>query len=723
MSTDSTSDTSHPQAPLPSVRHRNRAIDATAPSADGQGESHANVESPGMDQQLINETRNQIRALVEEITELSQSVCDKQEFYEGFLIRCTQALASLGGAVWEVCDGNISLEYQVNLGRTQLADEEIRNVHSRLISRKLVQGEACLVPPNSGNDERDADGNPTEHLLVFAPLKVNQQTIGLIEIFQRTDSGPATQRGYLRFLEQMSSLANNYLSGYQLRQYDNRQRMWQLLDQFVRNVHGNLNVTDTSFAITNEGRRVIDCDRISLALKQGSTFRVTSVSGLDSIERRADQIKLLNRLVGEVSRSNRAMWYSGDDNDLPPQIETPLHDYIDLSHSKVVGIVPLRKTVVERLSRDTHPANDVSKSGAIIAALIIEKMSDESVPDSLIKRSEAVAEHGGLALSNAIKHNSILFAGLWQRLGQCSAIVKLRNLPKTLLVLSVVVAAILALCFVPYPFTLGASGKLIPEKTHKIFAAVDGTLTELYLPSDPGDVVQRGQILAKLVNNDLLVEIQNLRGQLSQTIEQIEKFNRIQVTQLDQVDALRAASDLDEAKEARHSLERQLQIKLDELAMLEIRAPESGRIVDWKLRENLIRRPVLRGQSLMTLVELESAWLVELELPERRTMHLLEALKRTSTDERLNVKFTLASHPGKQFVGTLIEYDQRLDVHSDNSNTMKLRVAFSKSSIPPELLRDGTRVTAKIEVGTQSIGYVWLHELFETVQSKVMFWL
>ena len=67
--------------------------------------------------------------------------------------------------------------------------------------------------------------------------------------------------------------------------------------------------------------------------------------------------------------------------------------------------------------------------------------------------------------------------------------------------------------------------------------------------------------------------------------------------------------------------------------------------------------------------------------------------------------------------------DQKLDVHSDEGNTALLRIGFVNNDVSPDLLRAGTRVTAKVHCGTRSIGYVMFHELMETVQSSVLFWL
>ena len=48
-------------------------------------------------------------------------------------------------------------------------------------------------------------------------------------------------------------------------------------------------------------------------------------------------------------------------------------------------------------------------------------------------------------------------------------------------------------------------------------------------------------------------------------------------------------------------------------------------------------------------------------------------------------------------------------------------MSHDKQQLPE--LRSDTTVTAKVHCGRRSIGYVVFHELLETVQSKILFWL
>jgi multidrug efflux pump subunit AcrA (membrane-fusion protein) len=168
------------------------------------------------------------------------------------------------------------------------------------------------------------------------------------------------------------------------------------------------------------------------------------------------------------------------------------------------------------------------------------------------------------------------------------------------------------------------------------------------------------------------------------------------------------------------NLQKELAVQLEDRELLQVRAPIAGRVVNWQVRQNLLRRPVRFGNHLMTIVPPDTEWLIELEMPERRLAHLSRAMENSS--EMLKVTFALVSWPGKEFEGELVSVDKKLDVYSDEGNAALVRVSFLNDEVPQELLRSGTRVTGKVQCGTRSIGFAMFYELIETAKSKWQFW-
>src|SRR5262249_44852671 len=139
--------------------------------------------------ELIEQTKQQIRGLVNEIAQLARQDIAAAEFYSEFLNRVVSALAAVGGAVWTAAEGGgLQLEYQVNLRETHLGEnDEDTARHGHLLHKVMRSGEGALAAPYSGagDDANDKSGNPTPLLLVLGPVRIEGESKGLVEIFQR----------------------------------------------------------------------------------------------------------------------------------------------------------------------------------------------------------------------------------------------------------------------------------------------------------------------------------------------------------------------------------------------------------------------------------------------------------------------------------------------------------------------------------------------------------
>ena len=95
-----------------------------------------------VNQQTVEDTKAQIRGLVNEIAQLSKSGATAEEFYPELLSRIITALAAAGGAIWLLDeDRQLSLQYQINAEPSILDDETEDAIrHTRLIQRVANTG-------------------------------------------------------------------------------------------------------------------------------------------------------------------------------------------------------------------------------------------------------------------------------------------------------------------------------------------------------------------------------------------------------------------------------------------------------------------------------------------------------------------------------------------------------------------------------------------------------
>ena len=668
-----------------------------------------------VDPELVEETKQQIRNLVREIAQLSKTQLAPLEYYDAFLNRVVSALAAVGGAIWTLGDdGRLELEYQINIQETGLAgSQEDQARHGRLLRKALTAGQGMLVAPQSGAGEEDEGGNPTDFLVVLGPLKTDQQMHGLIEIFQRPGSSPNVQRGYLRFLLQMCELASDFLKSRQLRHFTDRQTLWSQLENFTRVAHVSLDPRATAYTIANEGRRLIECDRVSVGICRGKKCRIEAVSGQDLFDRRSNTVSLLSRLATAVIATGEPIWYTGDTTYMAPQVEEAVQAYVDESHSKAVGVIPLARPVED--ADDKRPPE-------VIGALIIEQIEDSRPKEGLLQRVEVVKEHSQTALANAIEHNSLFLMPVWRAIGRAKWVVQARTLPKTIAISSVVVALLLALFLWPADFELEGKGTLQPVKRAEVFAPqVEGTIDEVLVVH--GQKVKKGQLLARMQNTDLSVKLNSVLGERNTANEQRTHAQRqLQENKaLSPSDKIRLNGELIRLRATISGLHRQIELLEKKRELLNVVSPIDGEIVTWKVEELLKGRSVQPGQILMSVADPTGDWELEVHMPEHRMGHIAQARKEVQKQQGkdLSVTYIVATDPGHPHKGQVKVVEAKAEPKGEEGNVVLIQVDINKDDLAYR--RPGAQVTAKVDCGRASIGYVWFHDLISFVQSKILF--
>lgn len=713
------------------------------------------TEQQALDQRLIDQTKQQIRALVAEIAKLSKSNATPQEFYSEFLNKVVQALAAIGGVVWTLNEENrLALQYQLNLKETNLAhSEEEQARHGRLLYQAMTRGEGVLVPPHSGFGDDGQAANTTDFLLVLHPLRTDLETVGVVEVFQRPEAGPQTQTGYLRFLSQMCDLAAEYLKSHQLRHFADRQNLWTRLEDFTRTIHASLDPRETAYTIANEGRRLIDCDRVSVAIRRGRKCVIEAISGQDMFDKRSNTVRLLGKLASAVVATGEPIWYTGDTTDFAPQVEDAVQAYVDEAHSKTVAILPL---IRPRHQNETEKEEDDAPAEEPLGALIVEQIEDSRVPDSMVHRVDVVASHSSSALGNALEHTNLFLMPVWRTLGKATWVLRARTLPWTISIAAAVIALVTFVCVFPADFEMKADGTAEPKFRRDVFAGVDGVVQEIAVGHDSS--VRRGDLLLRMRNEDLDQKITALQGERATAAEKLRSTDYLLKQNRDLLPAERNRLEgemLEYAEEVRNKTA-QLKLEQDKQKSLTVTSPTDGIVTTWDVRNLLIERPVQRGQKLLTVANPDGEWELEILMPEKKVGHIVdfynkvhdryveeiaaalsisaeEAEKlateqtpeeisalvgRTLTD-RLPVTYILATEPGESRHGEVVGIQKRAEVKGEEGSTVLIKVAIDESELP--LLRPGAQVTAKIYCGRKSIGYVWLYEAIGFLQSRVFF--
>ena len=689
-----------------------------------------------VDERAVEEARRQILAIVDQIRALAQGDVKEAEFFSALLAKSIEAMGAVGGIVWLVRDqGRVESVTGQGVEHTGIAqDQDAQAAHGKLVGALMGNPTGLIVPPRAGLTNADgsaAASNPTDLLVVAAPIDRDGTRAGLIEIFHQRNA-PEVERGYLKFLQEVTQPARTFLDRQQLVTLDSQQTALVQVDRFSRAVHETLDPVSTAFVLANEARRIIGCDRVSVLVKRGRKLRLEAVSGQESIERRASAVQAVEALVRVVAKAGDPLWHPDPATELPPQIEEELEVYVDESHATALAIVPLEKPrptpVVQTGGVDAVAVAKAEATPKVapepIGALVAEWFSSSTFEGGKRARVELVAEHGRVALANALAHTSLPLYPLLNLLGKSKALTKARNLPKTILALLATTAAILALVLVPADLRLEGKGTLEPVHHRDVFAGIDGVVESIAPGVEHAADVKEGQLLASLRNIELDVALTDVLGRKAASEEQLVSTRRaiLEDKKISADEKTRMAGRAAQLQREIESLEAQRTLYEAKKLSLAVRSPIDGVIVTWQVRDRLMLRPVEKGQVLLNVADKTGPWELEIHLPDDRLGHVNRAYAEARAAGReLEVDYILATDPGTRHVGTVREIHEQAEVRGEQGNTVLLRITIDPSRHEKEELGAGASVTTRINCGKRPLGYVIFHDLVAFIQQHILF--
>ncbi len=697
---------------------------------------------PQLDRAALEQTRKHVNRLFEEVGRLTELDIKPNEFYSEFLTRVLAGLMAPAGAVW-ICtaQGNLQLQHQINLRQIGLdADEGGKQGHDELLRHALRSARPMLIPPHSGTGNSEggpaAAANPSDYLILLAPVMVDDQVAALVEIWQFPDRHPDAAGGFLKFLTDMSRLASIYTRNFQRRQMTGQQQLWVQLETFARKIHASLHPTEVAYVVANEGRRLIDCDRVSVALTQGKRTRIEAISGADVVEKRSNLVRLMRTLCNRVAGWGEKLVYTGSkDDSLPPDVLEALDSYLAESNSKLLAVVPMRD------ERETN-TNKSPRS-----TLLMECFEPAAAPEQLLARLDVIGQHGTTALYNAVEYRRIPFRFVWKPMATLQEGLggKARVIASSVVAAVAVLAVVMTI--VPYPLKMEAQGRLEPETHQYVYAPQSGKIVRFNVR--PGDVVTPGHDLALLRDPDLAEKLIQLKAEIKTAGDAIQELKKRAGAQ----PGGNAANFLREQEELGKLQAKSLTL---EMVMAQTNSvenapgdflltapsfpsdsalPEDQRlwtILSSDFLENMALRGVKPSDPILHLGAKDAPWQVELKIPQKHYGQVTEAFLREKVDE-LDVDLLVKSDPTHTYKGKLKRSALAGEAvsHKDENNesepvvTARVRIAgmgiAESDQIPPELLLTGTEVKAKIRCGSRAMGYTLFYGVYEFVYEKVVF--
>ncbi len=674
----------------------------------------------------LNRARERVLALARQIEDLSHGETDEATYFPEFLKRLLSAVGAPAGVVWmKGAGGSVNPKCEQGLALTGYREApQADQLNAGLLTEVFQNGQSTMY----GGGERTDKPTPTNHLYVLSPILNGKDCVGVVEVFQRPDTDPRARPGYLQFIEQMCGYASRYVK---LRDEGTQEAppadFWREFNRFSVDLQRSLHIKEVAATAANDGRQLIRCDRISVAVFHGTQLRMQAISGQETVNRKSNAVRLLEKLASKVVPTHEPLMYIGKIDNLPPQIEQPLADYIQESGARCVIVIPLfaSEPLIEREPDKKSGKKPIVKR-KVIGAYIVEQITESRPKPGMIDRLNLVSEHVSTSLSNAQTHQNLFMLPVWRALGRVTESLRGRTLYKFLAIVFAVVAVAVSLIVVQWDYRVEGKGRLMPVVKHEVFAMEEGQVTSVKVRG--GEKVKKGDVLVVLRNDEL-------DAKLKQVDSEIDEYSQSQATLLNQRNELNRSSAPDAAVQGA-KLQGEIAaavVKLEiaklrqallerQVAQLVVRAPSSGVVATFHVDQLLENRPVQRGEVLLEVMDPSKDWRLELDVPDYRLGHILRAQDKFKKQD-LDVEFVLATASETKLPAKLEGISTRSVPSEAEGSVVEVYVKISPETKKDlgELLRIGADVRGKINCGKQMLGYVLFGDVVEFIQNRLWF--
>ncbi len=709
-----------------------------------------------------NRFTRQIEEAFEEAAKLAGSNLPPSDFYSQFLNRTLNAIDAPAGAVWlRTPQGFLQVACQINLdkvgleskrGGRQCHNEVLRQVFQAAPPRPIILEPNGRLVPGPGEPGPVPPANLTDHFALFAPIMAaDKQTLGVLEVFQNPTHDPRLYPAFLNYAFQMAGYASQYNHFITARAGSGAERTFTQVEAFARLIHGTLNPTEVAYHVANEGRKLIECDRLCVGIRHARhKVTVEAVSGADVVEKASTHVRRLRWLMEAVLAWGEPLIFKGTKNTgLPPDVASALDDYLNESQPKLLIVQPIRDEREKDLKKPTR------------SVVVLESFNPPDQTEPIVQRLEVIGKHAAPALYNAAELKRVPLKFLWWPLAKLQEGIGGKSRFYT--IAGAILAAILiaVMIVVPYPLRMEAKGQLLPVEIAQIFPPKEGIVRDIRVK--PGDKIDPKYAAVTLFSSDLQSDYAKAQEKfttasgsiitLSQTLKDLGSSEQLKDTKVKyETDLAVARLNLEAAQTEIAALTAQYNGQPERPGIFRAIAPafdpklarplgtSQWTVLNDDRRDNLIGRSMRPHEELLRVGNLEGYWRIELKIPQRNIGQIMKAFVDPTLHEvdaagkmYLNVDVLLSSQAETSYVGRLYREDiaaqavPNKNEHDENEPVVTAYVKLNVEGLKPEEMVPleqfvtGLEVRTRIRCGKHALGYSLFHGVWEWFYEKVVF--
>ena len=654
----------------------------------------------------IEAARTRIQRLVEQIAALSKAEVSSEEFFGKFLERVVSAADAKGGAVWLVGSraqdnkSEFQLCAQVGFESSLFGSDETQRTAILKILTEVVRTKNAIILNPTHADAADlappqgGAGNKAPYAFLHVPLLLNNQAIGILQIWLQPYVQSANFPEFVTFLNTLTPYVEQHLQSRRLSNLVLETQRLQHLLRFTTDIAGSLDTLEVARLTANYGRDLAGCERASVLIKQGDTWSVLAISGQEIVEPKSAMVKAMaafveahsapeTRTLDKKELLERAEAKKTDDAPALSLATKPTDEidilYFQLSHVVSAVICPILDT-------------DNAITGAIFCESTFEGYFDSSGGKSEVlparRVTEWVATYSGRALAAAQDYQTLPFLRASRRVRNTHLLLTGKKKHRFLLKLGIF--AIVALAVLLYPARRHIDGDcgiqalnraiIVPEVT----ARIDSILVH------EGDHVTAGQVLARLNTRSLQLQLDSVEQERLRYIADADRVRATGDEAAAQVSMLEV-----------NVLEAQAKKIQADIDSATLRSPIDGTVMtkDLELRAG----EVLQEGAPFAEIDDLTAWQLHAEINERDIADVEQAFQRKGG---LDLTYFLYSQSAYRLQAHIASRQQISATAYPRDKENVFIVTVDNPPIPPSIIADirpGITGRARLDLGREPL--------------------
>jgi multidrug efflux pump subunit AcrA (membrane-fusion protein) len=578
--------------------------------------------------------------------------------------------------------------------------EELRPDGQRLTPSEDMRAEitAATEKPFVLTDAAPESSPPRHRLTISARLADHVFCVMSVSIEQFS----APQQTFIEGARAIVDVVGSWLSRHLMSNYEHLLTAQMELVNTIGGLHLSSTVSAAASVLAQDGPAALGRCRIAVLSWRGGRYRIDAVTGVRSPNVEAETVRAIEDVVNKSDVAQtpiaRSEWKPLDEiDDAGVASAIAVLQNGDVAAIRVASLVVSACDSTDTLSSTQDTSNAAGGQSETTATVIsVEIFVNTERPNEQLLRQ--LLEAAGPVFGKLHKRQQTLLGKIIHR-------GKLRWLAT-----AAVLLAVLLIC--PANFEIEAPGQVVSTSQRRLFAPENGTIDEVRFQNE--DSVQAAQVLLKLSNPDLELEKRRVQGDIDTTTARLAS---VHATRLSGGDPQLSGEEA-QLKQQLQNLNEQKVLVEKQLASLEITAPFAGTVFRRDSQQELMKRPVQRGQLLLEIVPTDSGWQLEISIPDDAVSYVTRA--RHLSAELLPVRYVVRSAPERDWTTTLTSVDNAVETHD---GLMTCRATALLTTLPQTKLRPGTTVTARIGCGRRSLGFVMFREVIEFWRQVRFAWL